>query len=114
MTASSRIHRIPPRVGSGRTRCTIQNHWNGDCGVGPNMIGFRSYLFEHVEIVLMPGLPHALEGADVPTRNVRHAHAEHSLKTIGTHQHRVPSMSCTPVMAHEDRAGDIQHIEQTN
>jgi len=114
MKASCRIHWVPPRVGWGRTRCPIQNPRNGDCGVGPNLIGFRSYLFEHVEIVLMPGLPHALEDADVPTRNVRHAHAEHSFKSIGTHQRCVPRMSCTPVMAHEDSAGDAQRIEQTN
>src|SRR5260370_24723436 len=91
MKASCRIHWVPPRVGWGRTRCPIPNPRNGDSGVGPNLIGFRSYLFEHVEIVLMPGLPHALEDADVPTRNVRHAHAEHSFKSIGTHQRCVPA-----------------------
>ena len=106
---------------SGSTACRLEQNptpntesRNGDCGVGPNLIGVRSDLFEHVEIVLMARLPHALEDADIPARNVRHAQAEHRCKSIGTHQRGVPRMSCTPVMAHEDSAGDIQRIEQAN
>jgi len=90
------------------------NPWNGDCRVSPNLIGFLFDLFEHVEIVLMAGLPHALEDADIPTRDVRHAHAEQRLKSIRTHQRCVPRMTCTPVMAHDGSAGDIQRIEQPN
>jgi len=86
MKASCRIHRVPPRVAWSRTRCPIQDSWNGDCGVSPNLIGVRSDLFEHVEIVLMAGLPHALENADIPPRNVRHANAQHCFKSIRTHQ----------------------------
>ena len=114
MKASCRIHRAPPPLGWSRTRCPIQNPWNGDCGVSPNLIGVRSDLFEHVEIVSMAGLPHALEDADIPTRNVRHAQAEHGCKSIRTHQRSVPCMSCTPVMAHENGAGNTKRIEQTN
>ncbi len=74
--ASCRIQRIPPFVGWSRTRCPIQNTRNGNSSIGPNMIGLWSHLFEHVEIVLMPGITHFLEGADVPAGNVRHADAE--------------------------------------
>ena len=114
MKASGWIHRAPPRLGWSRTRGPIQDPWNGDCGISPNLVGVRPDLFEHVEIVLMAGLPHALESADIPTRNVRHAHAQHRFKSIRTHQRGVPRMTCTPVMAYEDSAGDIQRIEYSN
>jgi hypothetical protein len=71
MQASYRIHRTPPLVGWSRTRCPIQNSWNSDCSVDPNLIGFRFYLFKHVEIVFVADFPHALEDADITTRNVR-------------------------------------------
>src|SRR5476649_2856188 len=114
MKASCRIHWTPQLVGRCRTRCPIQNSWNGDGGVGPNLIGVRSDLFEHVEIVLMAGLAHLLEDADIPTRNERHAQAEHSRKSIGTHQRRLPHVGCPPVMTHEDSTRNLQRIEQTN
>ena len=50
---------------------------DGYRGVSPNLIGLRSDLFEHVEIALMARLPHFLEDADIPARNVRHAQAKH-------------------------------------
>jgi len=62
----------------------------------------------------MAGFPNALEDADISTRNVRHAQAEHRFKSIRTHQRSVPRMRCTPVMTHEDSVGDTQRIEQTN
>src|ERR1700675_1942476 len=106
------MHWAPPLVGWSRTRCPIQNPWNGDCGVSPLLIGVRSDLFEHVEFVLMTGFPHQLEDANIPARNVRHAQAEHRFKSIRTHQRGAPRMTCTPVMAHKDSAGDLQRIEQ--
>src|SRR6266851_1820424 len=114
MKAPCRIRRTPPLVGWGQTRCPIQNPWNGDGGVGPNLIGLCSYLFEHIEIVLMTRLPHSLEDADITTRSVRHTQAEHRCKSIRTHQCSVPGMSCTPIVAYEDRAGDLQRIEQAD
>ena len=96
MKASSRIDRTPPLVRRSRTRSPIQNAWNGDRGVSPNLIGLRSDLFEHVEVVLMTRLPHSLEDADVAARNVRHAQAEHRFKSIRTHQRRVPRVTLRP------------------
>jgi len=107
MKASCRIHRVPPLLSRSRAGCPIQNSRNGDRSVGPNLIGFRSHLFEHVEIVLMSGVTHFFEDADIPMRNVRHAQAEQRFETIGTHQPCTPRVSCTPVMSHEDSAGDL-------
>src|SRR4029077_1116777 len=114
MKASRRIHGAPLLIARSRTRCPIQNPWNGDCRVSPNLIGLRLHLFEHVEIVLMAGLSHALEYADIPTWDVRHAHTDQRFKSIRTHQRCVPRMTCTPVMAHDDSAGYPQRIEQPN
>src|ERR1700734_419023 len=114
MKASCWIHRAPTRLGWSRSRCPIQNPWNGDCGISPDLNGIRPDLFEHVEIVLMAGLPHALENADIPPRNERHTYAQHRFKSIRTHQRSVPRMSCPPVVAHDDGARDIQRIEQSN
>src|ERR1700677_992673 len=112
--ASRGMDRTPPLIGWSGARSPIQNPWNGDGGVSPNLIGVRSDLFKHVEVVLMTRLPHPLEDADVPTRNVRHTQAEQSFKSIRTHQRRIPRVTGAPVMPHEDRAGDLQRIEQTN
>src|SRR5580704_11716152 len=114
MKASSGIDRTPPLVRWSGTRSPIQNAWNGDGGVSPNLIGVRSDLFKHVEVVLMTRLPHPLEDADIPARNVRHTQAEQSFKSIRTHQRRVPRVRRAPVMAHEDYARDLQRIKQTN
>ena len=114
MKASGRVHRAPPLVGWSRTRCPIQNSWNGSRSVGPHLIGLRSHLFKHVKIVLVSGATHFLEDTDISTGNVRHAQAEQRSKSIRTHQPGAPRMSRTPVMGHEDGAGGLQRIEQTN
>src|SRR5271169_5413545 len=114
MKASSGMDRTPPLVGWSGTRGPIQNPWNGNGGISPNLIRLRSDLFEHVEVVLMTRLPHPLEDADVPARNVRHTQAEHRFKSIRTHQRCIPRVRCAPVVADEDCAGDLQNIEQAN
>ena len=91
-----------------------QNSRNSNRSVGPNLIGLRSHLFKHVEIVLVPGAAHFLKDTDIPTGNVRHAQAEQRFKSIRTHQPGAPRMGRTPVMGYEDGAGDLQRIEQTN
>ena len=114
MEASSRIDRTPAPVRRSGTRSPIENAWNGDRRVSPNLISVRSDLFKHVEVVLMTRLPHPLEDADVAARNVRHTQAEQSFKSIRTHQRRIPRVRRAPVMPHEDRARNLQRIEQTN
>ena len=114
MQAACRIHGVPPRVGWSRARCPVQDPWNGDCGVSPNLIGVRSDLFEHVELIFIAQFAHALEYADIPTRNVRHTHAENRFKSIRADQRRIPSMRCPPVMANEDGILDAQAVKQPN
>src|ERR1700692_3148977 len=98
MKASSRMERTPPLVGWSGPRSPIQNAWNGDGRISPNLIGLGPDLLKHVEVVLMARLPHSLEDADVPARNVRHAQAEHRFKSIRTHQRCVPGVRRAPVM----------------
>jgi hypothetical protein len=114
MKASSRIDRTPPFVDWRGVRRPTQNPWNGDRGVSPNLIGVGSDLFEHVEVVLMTQVPHSLEDTDIPARNVRHTEAEHCFESIRTHQRRIPRVRCAPVVAHEDGAGDLKRIKETN
>jgi hypothetical protein len=62
----------------------------------------------------MAGRPHELEDANVPTRNVRDAQAEHRFKSIRTHQRCVPRVTCTPIMTHDDSTENAQRIEETD
>ena len=114
MKASSRIDRTPPLLRWSGTRSPIQNAWNGGGRISPNLIGLRADLLEHVEVVLVTRPPHSLEDADIPARNVRHAQAEYRFKPVRTHQRCIPRVRRAPVMPHEDRAGDLQRVKQTN
>ena len=113
MKASCRVQRIPSLVSWSRTRCPIQDPRNRDGSIGPNLIGFRFDLFEHVEVVFMPGGSHALEDADITAGKVRHAQAKHRFESVGTHHRSIPRMGCAPVVTHDDGAGNIQCIEQS-
>src|SRR5271156_20841 len=98
MKTSCRVQWAPSRVDRSRTRCPIQNPRNSYGSIGPNLIGFRFDLFEHIEIVCMSRFAHALEDADFAARKVRHAEAEHGCESIRTHHSGIPCMGRTPVV----------------
>ncbi len=82
MKASCRVQRVPSRLGWSRTRCPKQDPRNRDSGIGPNLVGFRFDLLEHIEVVSMPIGSHTLEDADITTREIRHTQAEHRFESI--------------------------------
>src|SRR5271156_6079238 len=101
MKASRRVQRVPSLIDRSRTRRPIQNPRNCNGSIGPNLIGFRFDLLEHVEVALMPGGSHTLEDADITTGEIRDAQAEHRFESVRTHHRSIPCMAGAPVVTND-------------